>query len=125
MWKNKCVPFSVWELARRWLPRGDPIVLDLDGDGLETTVVEDWETVRFDHNDDGIKTATGWVKPDDGLLVMDFDGNGAINSGRELFGDNTQLSDSSLAEDGFIGKINASPFLSWRVSKKADNINGC
>jgi hypothetical protein len=42
----------MWELAQRWRPRGDPIVFDLDGDGVETTAVENWETVKFDHNKD-------------------------------------------------------------------------
>jgi hypothetical protein len=33
---------------------------------------------------------------------MDLNGNGSIDSGRELFGDNTQLSNFELAEDGFM-----------------------
>jgi len=91
-----------WENAQNWRQRGDPLALDLDGDGLETTSVQNWETVRFDHNADGIKTATGWIKPDDGLLVMDLDGNGAIDSGKELFGDNTVMSNNDMAQDGFM-----------------------
>ena len=43
----------------------------------------------LDHNADGIKMATGWISADDGIVVMDRDGNGTIDSGRELFGDNT------------------------------------
>ncbi|MCU7806252.1 MAG: hypothetical protein KZQ73_00035 [Candidatus Thiodiazotropha sp. (ex Semelilucina semeliformis)] len=69
---------------------------------METTAIQDWDTVRFDHNNDGIKTATGWVKPDDGLLVRDINGNGSIDSGRELFGDNTLLNNGELAQDGFM-----------------------
>ncbi|TFZ01468.1 putative Ig domain-containing protein [Ramlibacter rhizophilus] len=81
-------------------PPRDPLVLDLDGDGIETTPIDDTPTL-FDHNADGILTATGWIAPDDALVVLDLDGNGRIDSGRELFGDNTRLPDGTLARDGF------------------------
>ncbi|RMH90942.1 hypothetical protein EBB59_09200 [Lysobacter pythonis] len=41
----------------------------------------------FDHNEDGVRTATSWLKLDDGLLVIDKNGNGLIDDGTELFGD--------------------------------------
>ncbi|RDE18040.1 hypothetical protein DV711_18115 [Motiliproteus coralliicola] len=55
----------------------------------------------FDHDGDGIKHATGWVAADDGLLVLDRNGNGTIDNGAELFGDSTLLADGSTAEHGF------------------------
>jgi len=82
-------------------PRRDPLVLDLDGDGIETTSTRDGTVVLFDHDADGVKTGTGWVKPDDGWLVLDRDGNGTIDSGRELFGVDTRKSNGELASDGF------------------------
>jgi hypothetical protein len=85
--------------ACKFVPRRDPLVLDLDGDGLELTAASG--NVLFDHNADGIKTGTGWVKPDDGFLVRDINGNGTIDSGRELFGVDTIKSNSALATDGF------------------------
>lgn len=79
---------------------GDPLVLDLDGDGIETVAAS--SGVLFDHNADGIQTTSGWVKPDDGLLVRDINGNGLINTGRELFGDSTLLKDGTTAVNGFV-----------------------
>ena len=76
----------------------DPLSLDLDDDGIiETTAIEGLNSTLFDHNNDGIRTATGWVSADDGLLVLDRNGDGVINHGGELFGDNTLLKDGSLA----------------------------
>jgi hypothetical protein len=80
-------------------PRRDPLTLDLDGDGLET--VGTTAGILFDHNADGIKTGTGWVIADDGFLVLDKNGNGVIDSGRELFGDNFIKANGQLAADGF------------------------
>ncbi|OPY12040.1 MAG: Bifunctional hemolysin/adenylate cyclase precursor [Syntrophus sp. PtaB.Bin138] len=76
-----------------------PIVLDLDGDGVETTGVK--AGVYFDHDANGFAEQTGWAKPDDGLLVLDRNGNGAIDSGRELFGSQTLLASGSRAANGF------------------------
>ena len=91
---------SLWEQARNWIARRDPLVLDLDGDGIETVGVNATTHVLFDHNNDGVKTGTGWVKGDDGLLVLDRNGNGVIDNGSELFGDATMVN-GVKATDGF------------------------
>ncbi len=83
----------------------DPLAIDLDGDGIET-VGSVTNPVLFDHNADGIRTGTGWVKGDDAWLVLDRNGNGLIDSGRELFGVDTVLSgtpgiDAVYASTGF------------------------
>ncbi|WP_261986310.1 calcium-binding protein, partial [Francisella philomiragia] len=78
---------------------GDPLVMDLDGDGIETVASDG--SVLFDHNADGVKTGTGWAASDDGLLVRDLDGSGTIDNGQELFGDNTIKADGTKAIDGF------------------------
>ena len=86
--------------SKSWRPvPSDPFVLDLDGDGIETINVT--SGILFDHNADGVKIGTGWVKSDDGLLVRDLNANGAIDSGRELFGDQTLLANGQIAANGF------------------------
>ncbi len=79
----------------------DPLVLDLDGDGIETVAANGFNGVLFDNNNDGIKMATGWIDSDDSFLVRDLNGNGLIDSGAEQFGDTTALSNGALAFDGF------------------------
>ena len=81
--------------------RRDPLVLDLDNDGLETTGINATNPILFDHNANGIKTATGWVNADDAFLVLDKNANGVIDNGRELFGDAMLKSNGQLAVDGF------------------------
>ena len=82
-----------------WFWRGDPLVLDLDGDGVELTAANN--SVLFDHNADGVKTGSQWVRSEDGMLVRDLNGNGIIDSGRELFGDQTRLNNGAIATNGF------------------------
>ena len=90
---------SLFSNAQLFRPRSDPLILDLNGDGIGTVGTS--AGILFDHNADGIATGTGWVKSDDGMLVRDINGNGLIDNGTELFGDNTLLSNGSLATDGF------------------------
>ncbi|WP_440683396.1 calcium-binding protein, partial [Cysteiniphilum halobium] len=77
----------------------DPMIFDLDGDGVETVTADG--NVLFDHNGDGVKYASGWVGADDALLVRDLDQNGQIDNGLELFGDNTVKANGEKATDGF------------------------
>ncbi|OBX63737.1 hypothetical protein A9Z63_04255 [Moraxella lacunata] len=78
----------------------DPIILDLDGNGVGTVSKFGYHGVLFDHDGDGVATATGWVDKSDGLLVRDVNGDGKINDGSELFGDNTRLANGELATSG-------------------------
>jgi Ca2+-binding RTX toxin-like protein len=80
--------------------RISPLALDLDGDGVETLALADG--VYFDHDGDGFAEKTGWIAPDDGLLALDRNGNGTIDSGAELFGDRTVLAGGVQAADGFL-----------------------
>ena len=74
--------------AQVWQPPSCPLILDLDGDGIELTSLED-STVHFDIDGDGFREATGWLQSDDGLLVLDRNNDGYINDISELFGNQT------------------------------------
>ena len=93
--------YDAFLAAKRWMPRVDPLTLDLDGDGIETVAASASNPILFDHDGDGIKNGTGWVKGDDGFLVMDRNSNGVIDNSAELFGDSTPLSAGGKAKDGF------------------------
>ena len=71
-----------------------PLIVDLDGDGVETTTVENG--AYFDHDNNGFAEKTGWVGKDDGLLARDLNGNGQIDDGTELFGNNSVLSNGQI-----------------------------
>lgn len=108
-----------------------PLILDLDGDGVETKSVLDG--THFDNDGNGFAEATGWVGKDDGLLVWDRNGNGKIDDGSELFGNNSSLEDGSTAANGFValaeldtnqdGKVDAgdAAFTQLRVWKDGDS----
>ncbi|SDI12717.1 calcium-binding protein [Propionivibrio dicarboxylicus] len=82
-------------------PRRDPLVLDLDSDGIETLGIDAANPILFDHADNGVRIATGWLKSDDAFLVADRDQDGTIDSGAELFSDSTPLDAGGIAADGF------------------------
>jgi hypothetical protein len=47
--------------ALNWRPPRDPLVLDLDGDGIEATAIDPNAPVLFDHDASGSHTATGSI----------------------------------------------------------------
>lgn len=63
----------------------DPITFDLDGDGIELTSY--LNGARFDILGNGTPVTTAFVTGGDAFLAMDRNGNGRIDSGLELFGD--------------------------------------
>ncbi|MFN4264433.1 MAG: putative Ig domain-containing protein [Aquabacterium sp.] len=90
---------SWWDRAKNWVWPRDPIILDLDGNGLETVGLA--ANIYFDHDGDGVLNKTGWVGKNDALLVWDRNANGSIDTGAELFGDFTVLPNGTLAPNGF------------------------
>ncbi|WP_306030727.1 calcium-binding protein, partial [Stappia sp. MMSF_3263] len=85
----------------------DPLVFDLDGDGLELSALATGTSTMFDMDGDGFLERTGWVHSDDGLLTLDVNGNGSIDDISELFGNGStsgfaELADHDLNGDGVI-----------------------
>ncbi len=77
----------------------DPLVFDINGDGIKTTN----DVVEFDIDGDGKKDKINNTQ--DAVLVFDSDKDGiAGEDGSELFGDNTDLDGDGVADgykDGF------------------------
>ncbi|MBX3167304.1 MAG: hypothetical protein KF760_07825 [Candidatus Eremiobacteraeota bacterium] len=65
---------------------GDPIILDLNGDNQLDVTGKDGKKIDFNLFGNGTPVKTEWLKAgaQDGLLVSDFNGDGQIDSGREL-----------------------------------------
>ncbi|MGR3502504.1 calcium-binding protein [Pseudaestuariivita sp.] len=63
----------------------EPLVIDLDGDGVELTALGD-PRVFFTYEDEDLAISTGWVDPDDGIVVRDVNENGQVDTAAEFFG---------------------------------------
>ncbi|TIP25753.1 MAG: hypothetical protein E5X67_23465, partial [Mesorhizobium sp.] len=104
-------------------PPRDPLVIDLDGDGIELTSLGA-SAAYFDLDGDGFAERTGWVGPDDGLLVLDENGNGRIDDIAELFGSATSQGFQELSRlDGNHDNVidaNDAAFLSLQVWRDAN-----
>ncbi|MEM8750673.1 MAG: calcium-binding protein, partial [Pseudomonadota bacterium] len=102
--------------ALKWSEDTDPLVLDLDGDGIETTrlgTVERGSDVTFDHDGDFFAERTGWLSGDDGFLALDKNANRRIDDISELFGDVGTAGYAELAayDDNGDGVIDASDLI--------------
>lgn len=60
-----------------------PVVLDLDGNGVNLVSLAQSQ-VSVDMNNDGIRDRTGWVGASDGILALDRNDNGVIDGGSEI-----------------------------------------
>ncbi|MDX8500902.1 hypothetical protein RFM99_21130, partial [Mesorhizobium sp. VK4C] len=104
-------------------PPRDPLVIDLDGDGIELTSLAA-SAAYFDLDGDGFAERTGWVGSDDGLLVLDENANGRIDDISELFGSQTsqgfqELSHLDSNHDNVID-ANDAGFLSLQIWRDAN-----
>ncbi|HOV04586.1 MAG TPA: hypothetical protein PLG99_09270, partial [Kaistiaceae bacterium] len=116
---------AMFDLAKaiHWQPSDDPLVLDLDGDGIETVGLAQSGT-HFDLDGDFFAERAGWLGPDDGFLAVDRNGNGRIDDITEMFGgpDLSAFSDLAAHDDDGDGAITAADaiFADLRVWRDLD-----
>lgn len=63
----------------------DPLVFDLGDEGINLTSAENG--VYFDIKGDGSPVQTAWITGNNAFLYLDENGNGIVDDGNELFGD--------------------------------------
>ena len=73
------------EVDNTWDVGVTPIVIDLNGDGIQTIARSD-ASGSFDLFGNGNAVKSGWISSGDGFLAVDIDGNGKVESSAELFG---------------------------------------
>ena len=100
-WGHLLTGYWIGLLREMFFHQIDPLALDLNGNGIETLAANGHDGALFDHERLGIRTATGWIHSNDGILVYDRNGDGKINDGGEIFGDNTLLKNGKTAAHGF------------------------
>ncbi|HMI40913.1 MAG TPA: DUF5801 repeats-in-toxin domain-containing protein, partial [Sphingomicrobium sp.] len=100
-----------------------PVVLDLNGDGVHFLGHD--AGVTFDYNGDGVREATGWVAPEDGILVRDANHNGTVDGSSEFVFGGGDVSDLQAlhAQYGSSLDANDADFASFGVWQDA-NSNG-
>lgn len=94
-----------------------PIVLSLRGGYHMTSPATG---VLFDIDADGTAEEIAWTEPngDVGFLALDRNGNGRIDSGAELFGDSTTLTNGARALNGFEALADLDSNHDTRIDKK-------
>ena len=91
----------------------DPLVLDLNGDGVKLTNFADAPVLFDADNDGGSLEQTGWVSAQDGIVVHDLNGDGKINNIRET------LSEYYSGVAGSAGIAGTKPFSNGFTALKS------
>ena len=77
----------------------DDYLIYSDTEEIEFSTLDDG--VNFDLDNNGFAEKTAWIVNDDGFLVFDVNGNGSVDNGGELFGDQFVKPDGNIALTGF------------------------
>ena len=72
----------------------DPLVIDLNNDGIKGTNLD--YKINFDLDNNDFKEATSWIDNNDAFIAIDKNNNGTIDNGSELFG-NKSISNNAYA----------------------------
>ncbi len=80
---GRIAPSTLIKFSDKTIGMLAPVILDLDGDGIEL-VKRSKSTARFDMDGDGTRDDSGWIGKGDGFLVIDRDNDGLITSASEL-----------------------------------------
>ncbi|TVZ39757.1 putative secreted protein (type I secretion substrate) [Alteromonadaceae bacterium 2753L.S.0a.02] len=115
-------PLEVMDGFETAVTQGSPLVLDLDGNGIELAALNGTGSVYWDIDVDDFAEASGWISGGDGLLAIDINQDGIINNHTELFGDQTGSANGFAAlaaydsnSDGYITSADTqfSDLLVW------------
>jgi len=82
---------------------GEPVVLDLAGDGINITPLSS-SNIFYDMAGDGLQHRTAWAGAGDGVLVLDLDGSGQITQRNQVIftdWDPTAANDMQALRDVF------------------------
>lgn len=90
---------DAYEDASEAQPPRDPLIIDFGTSGIDLCSLTDG--VNFDLDNNGYAEKTAWIGTEDGFLALDRNGNGTIDDGGELFGDQVDLGEGRLSSSGF------------------------
>ncbi len=98
-------------------PEGSPILVDLRGNGIQLSSPD--TGIFFDIFGTGSSVRLSWPTSETTFfLALDRNGNGLIDGGHELFGNNTRLRDGARAPHGYVALSELDDNRDGRIDSK-------